>query len=98
MGRSELFRADSPSWGRGSQAALNLLHPVALDDVGDFHILVVLESHAALLASDDFLDVILEALELRELPLVDDDVVADEAHICPALDSSVGDPTACNVP
>src|SRR6516164_540835 len=73
----------------GSQTAQNLLHPVALDDVADFHILVVFEGHAALLAGDDLLDVVLEAPQLRELALVDDDVVADEAHIGSALDASV---------
>src|SRR6516165_6972053 len=82
----------------GSQTALNLLHPVALDDVADFHVLIVLEGHPTLLAGDDLLDVILEAPQLRELAFVDDHVVTDEAHIRPTLDASVSDATARNVP
>ncbi len=68
------------------RAALDLLDAVAFDDVADAHVLVVLEGHAAFLAGDDFLDLVLEALEGRQLAFVDDDIVADQAHIGAALD------------
>src|SRR5436305_11776572 len=49
-----------------SARALDLFHPVALDDVAGAHVLVVLEGHAAFLADLHFLDLVLEALERRE--------------------------------
>ena len=39
----------------------------------------------------DFLGVVLEALEDRQRPFVDDDVVAQQAHFCAALDLALGD-------
>src|SRR6478735_3081931 len=84
----------SLSWSersRGSsEAALDLFDAVALDHVARAHVLVVLEGHAAFLAGDDFLCIVLEALELPQLALVDDDVVADQADIGAALDRAVG--------
>src|SRR5690606_25641870 len=77
-----------------SERALHFLDAVALDDVADAHVLVVLEGHAAFLTGDNLLHVVLEALELAELALVDDDVVADEAHVGPALDDTIRDAAA----
>jgi hypothetical protein len=49
---------------RGSlQGAADLLDAVALDDVADPHVLIVLKRHAALLAGLDLGDFVLEALE-----------------------------------
>src|SRR5690606_30315902 len=77
-----------------SERALDFLDAIALDDVAGAHVLVVLEGHAAFLAGENLLGVVLEALELAELALVDDDVVADEAHVGPALHDAVGDAAA----
>src|SRR5215475_2830477 len=74
-----------------SQRALNLLDPVTFDHVADAHVLIVLEGHAAFLPGGDFPRVVLEALELRELAFVDDDVIADEAHVGTSLHCPVGD-------
>src|SRR5215813_4673090 len=79
------------------QRALHRLHPVALDDVADLHVLVVLEGHAAFLAGEYLAHVVLEALELAELAFVHHHVVADEPHIGAALDHAVGDPAARDV-
>src|ERR1700730_7901037 len=54
-----------PHAAGGLQRALHRLHAIALDDVADAHVLVVLKGHAAFLAGDDFAGVLLEALELR---------------------------------
>ena len=80
-----------------SQRPLHALHPVTLDNVADFHILIIFERHAAFLAGGDFTRVILEALELRQLALMHDDVVADQPHIGAALDRAVGDPAAGDI-
>src|SRR5215207_1660442 len=77
-----------------SQRALNCLHAIALDHVAGAHILVVLEGHAALLSGGDFLRIVLEPLELRQLAFVNDDIVADQADIRAALDVAFGDAAA----
>src|SRR5262249_51356005 len=77
-----------------SERALHLLDAVALDRVALPHVLVALEGHAAFLAGAHLARVVLETLELRELAVVDDDVVADETHIGAALDHAVGDAAA----
>ena len=71
-----------------------LLDAEALDDVADFHVFIIGEAHAAFLPHRHFVDVVLEALELRELALVDDDVVADETDLGAALDLAFGDAAA----
>src|SRR5215211_6712127 len=80
--------------GQTLQAALHLFDAVALDRVARAHVLVALEGHAAFLAGQDLACVVLEALELRELAVVDDDVVADQPHVGAALDHAVGDAAA----
>src|SRR6266581_1280556 len=75
---------------RASKRPLHHLDTVAFDDVALAHVLEVLERHAAFLAGADFARVVLEALELRQLAFVDHHVVADEAHLRPALDRAVG--------
>src|SRR5438445_2514671 len=72
------------------QRALHLLDAVALDRVALPHILVVLERHAAFLAGAYLARIVLETLQLRQLAVVDDDVVADEADIGAALHHAVG--------
>src|SRR5690349_18435187 len=83
--------APSPTRGEGGAVALlqrarDLLESVALDDLALPHVLVLLEGHAAFLSGRDLAHLVLEALEGRELAFVDDDVVADQAHACAALD------------
>src|SRR5262249_6238250 len=94
--RWECPLAGSRAWPRGivflnSEGALHRLHPVAFDHIADPHILVILERHTAFLAGDHLLDIILKALELRQLALVNHHVVADEAHVGAPLDRSLGD-------
>ena len=72
------------------QRPLHGLHAIALDNVADFHVLVVLERHSAFLAGEHLARVVLEALELRELALMDDDTVANKAHAGAALDGIAG--------
>ena len=64
---------------------MDLLHPVALDDVARPHVLVALESHAAFLAGGDLPGVVLEALELRQLAFVDDVKKAMSGLLAPTL-------------
>src|SRR5215203_424420 len=80
------------------QSPLNFRDVIALDHVAGAHVLVVLEGHAALLAGRDLAGIVLEALELRQATLVDDDVVADETHVRPALDDAVEDAAAGDLP
>ena len=75
-----------------------VLDAVALDDVADPHVLVVLERHAALLARLHLGDFVLEALERRQLALMHDDAVADKAHVRAALHDAVGNPAAGDCP
>src|SRR5215467_550920 len=77
-----------------SERALHRLHPVTFDHVAGPHILIILKRHTAFLAGDHFPDIVLEALELRQLALVNHHIVADETHVGAALDRSLGDPAA----
>src|SRR5215510_7447036 len=79
------------------QCTLHLLDAVALDRVALAHVLVALECHAAFLAGAHLADVVLEAFELRELAVVNDDVVADQTHIGAALHRAVDDAAACHL-
>ncbi len=76
---------------------LNLLDVIALDDVARLDVFVFLEGHAALLTDDDFLDLVLEALERAELAFVDDHVVADQTHIRAPLHLALGDPATSDL-
>src|SRR5258708_14049645 len=80
-----------------SERALHRLNAVTLDHVAAPHILVILKRHTAFLAGYHFSGIILEALELRQLALVNHHIVADEAHIGAALDCSLGDAAAGNL-
>src|SRR4051794_31150723 len=73
---------------------LHRLHAIALDHVAGPHVLVALEGHAAFLARQHLARIVLEALELRQLALVDHDVVADQADVRTALDLAVSDAAA----
>src|SRR3984893_2809722 len=84
------LRARSPA----SQRALDLLHAIAFDDITNPHVLVILERHAAFLPGLHFLDLVLEALQGRELAFMHHDIVADEPHMGAALNRAVGDPAA----
>src|SRR5690606_21500676 len=76
------------------QRALDAFDAETFDDIADAHVLVLLEGHAAFLTGRHFLDLVLEALERRELALVDHHVVADQANAGTALDQALGDPAA----
>src|SRR5437763_16194001 len=79
------------------QPALRRLHPLALNNVADLHILVMLARHAAFLSGHYLARIVLEGLELGKLSLVHDDAVADETHIGSPLDYSVGNAAARNI-
>src|SRR4029078_192779 len=95
-------RAARTSVGRGAlgmkrlsiQRALHLLDPEAFDDVTGAHVLIAFEGHAAFLSDLNFSDFVREALERRERAFVDDDVVADEAHLGAPLHRAFGDAAA----
>src|ERR1700677_3658357 len=72
------------------QRAADLLDGIALDDVPDPHVVVVLERHATLLPGLPLGDFVLEALERRQLALVDDHTVANEAHVRATLHDAIG--------
>src|SRR5580700_9025808 len=75
---------------RRLQRALDLLDGIALDDVPDPHVVVVLERHAAFLPGLHLSDFVLEALERRQLALMNDHTVADEADVRAALHDAIG--------
>src|SRR5260370_37189178 len=66
----------------GLERASDLLDPVGLEQVADPYIIEVLDPHAALEDLTHFPDVLLEALERRQGPVVHLDAVADHAHPC----------------
>src|SRR5260370_670997 len=66
----------------GLERASDLLDPVGLEQVADLYIIEVLHPDAALEALTHFPDVLLEALERRQGPVVHLDAVADHAHPC----------------
>ena len=76
---------------------MHRLHAVALDHVALAHVLIVLERHAAFLTGNDFTRIVLEALELRQLAFMNNDVVADETHVGATFDLAVGDAAAGNL-
>src|ERR1700688_4424385 len=75
---------------RRSQRAADLLDVVALDDVAGPHVVIVLERHAAFLPGLDLSDLVLEALERRQLALMNDHTVANEAHVRATLNDAIG--------
>src|SRR5687768_748382 len=76
------------------ERAGHALYFEALDDVALLDVLIVGERHAALVTLADFLDVIFEALELRQVAFVDDDVIAQQPDFAAALDDAFGDHAA----
>src|SRR5262249_1551600 len=83
--------------GAGSERRRHFLDDVTLDLVALADVLVVLEGHAAFEPGLDLAHFVLEALQGRKLTLVDDDVVAQEAHPAAALDDALGDLAAGDV-
>src|SRR6516165_4410464 len=66
---------------------------IALHHVAFAQILEAGEGQAAFVTARHFLHVILEALELRQLALMDDDIVAQQTHAATALDQPFGNVT-----
>src|SRR5579872_1134469 len=75
---------------RKLQRAGDFLDLEALDDVALLDVLVILEGHAAFVAFADLADLVLEALQRLQRALVNDDVVAQEAHLGAAPHDAVG--------
>ena len=61
-----------------SKGSVDLLHDEALDHIADLDVVELLHLHAAFIAGGDFLHVVLEAAQRGKLPLVDDNVVAED--------------------
>src|SRR5207253_2226445 len=91
VGSAALMRRYAYDRAAASERPPDLLDAVALDDVAGAHVLVFLEGHAALLTGRHLAYLVLEALQRRQLPVVDDDVVADEPHVGAALHHALGD-------
>src|SRR5690606_23851483 len=73
------------------QFTLRLNDLVGFDDVAHLDVVVVLDAHAALVATLHLAYVVFETLERRKLPVVDDHRVAHEPHLVVAVDASFGD-------
>src|SRR5262245_38731372 len=73
-----------------SERALDLLDLEALDHIALPHVLIAFEGLAAFRARHNLAHFVLEALERRELALMDDDVVADQPDLRAALDLALG--------
>ena len=60
-----------------SERPRHLLNGEAFDDVAFLEVLVIGEAHAAFLTGGHLVDIVLEALELRQLAFMNDNVVAN---------------------
>ena len=76
------------------QLARRLLELVALQAIVDVDLGEALQADAALVAERDFLDVVLEALERRDVAFPDEVLAAEQAHLGAALDDAVADHAA----
>src|SRR5688500_10705696 len=81
------FESSAPLRSNG-----HALHRKHLDDVADLEVVVVGEADAAFEAGLDLADVVLEAAQRPDLPLVHDDVVAEQAcvRVAGPCDAAVG--------
>src|SRR6202171_1350059 len=84
-------RSTSGSWKPtlSGRVGLGLFDLVGLDDVAFLEVLVPLDPDSAFQSGDDFLDVVLEALQTGDLGLVDRLVVAQQLCRRAARDLSV---------
>src|ERR1700737_5499146 len=89
-------RSTSGSWKPtlSGRVGLGLFDLVGLDDVAFLEVLVSLDPETALQAGDDFLDVVLEALQTGDLGLVDRLAVAQQLRGRAARDLAVLHPRA----
>src|SRR6266566_4300257 len=89
-------RSTSGSWKPtlSGRVGLGLLDLVGLDDVALLEVLVAVDPDAALQPGQHLMDVILEALEARDLALVDGFVVAQDLGGRAACDLAVQHPRA----
>ena len=62
-----------------------------LDDIHFLQVVVGLQAEAAVKSAGDFLDIVLEALERGQLTRVDNNTVADDAHLAATLDLALDD-------
>src|SRR5688572_24973055 len=74
-----------------SQRAGNLLLPVAFEHVANLDVVEILHANSALEALADFLDVILEATQRSDRPVVDLDAVPHHANATLAVDDTAAD-------
>src|SRR5438132_7918880 len=88
------FGIDTPSSCCGGDA----LHDERLDDVADFHVVVLLEADAALEAGLHLGHIVLETAQRADPAFVNDDVVAEKPRlgVARARDSSFHDHAARN--
>ena len=76
---------------------MHRLDPETFDHVAGPHVLIIFERHAAFLADNDFSRIVLEPLELRQLALMHDDIVAHQPDIGAALDDAFSDTATRNI-
>src|SRR5690348_13669032 len=89
-------RSTSGSWKPtlSGRVGLGLFDLVGLDDVAFLVVLVAVDPDAAFQPGDDFLDVVLEALQTDDLTLVERLVVAQQLRRRPARDLALLHPRA----
>src|SRR6202035_4994048 len=89
-------RSTSGSWKPtlSGRVGLGLFDLVGLDDVAFLEVLGTVDPDAAFQSGDDFLDVVLEALQPRDLALVDQLAVARQLRGRAARDLAVLHPRA----
>src|SRR6266446_10053903 len=80
------------------QGAGDFLDLEALDHVADLDVLIIFEGHPAFVAFAHLADLVLEALQSLQAALVDDDVVAQQAHLGAAPHHTLGDHAAGDLP
>src|SRR5262245_22130715 len=76
---------------RGFERARHFFRAVALDDVADLDVVVVLDADAALESFANFADVVLEALEGRNGAVERFDAVANDPHAALPIDHTTAD-------
>src|SRR5687768_16689034 len=81
---------------RRGQCASHLLLPVTLEHIADLDIVEILHTDTALEALADFLDIVLEASERSDRPIVDLHSIANHAYATLAVDDPAPNRAAGN--
>ena len=68
----------------------------AFDDVTDFEVVVSGNRETAVIAREDFFDVVFEAFERAEVACVADDTFTNQAHFAATFDFAFANDSTCN--